>query len=158
VKNISRILLLIIIASVWLFPTAVFSQVEWESEIKVSAGHVESRLAIGQRADATDQRDGRYDVPPMLAGSLRAWLTGSGTSLWRDIRSPDTVEGKDWNLVVNNNSVEPVTILWLPDALPVDAVMTMTDPASGATVDMKKNNSYTMGDPAGGEVLIRLTF
>ena len=156
-KNIIRAVLIALV-SVWIFPPAVFGQVEWEAEITVSSAYVESRLAIGQRNDADDQQDGRYDVPPMLAGSLRAWMLGSGTGLWRDIRASGSTGEKDWQLVVDNRSGEQVVISWSPPAFPAGAEMVLIDQASGKTVNMKKQSSYGLTDPAGGEVLMRLTY
>ena len=54
----------------------------WEANIIVSLGGAENRLTLGQRPDATDGKDDKYDVTAMPGGDMKASFSGT---LWRDI-------------------------------------------------------------------------
>jgi len=119
----------------------------WESNLLVSAGAVESQLSFGQRADATNLADGRYDVPAMLSGTLQAAFTGGGGSLWRDIRALGR-EPEEWQLVVASSGGRPVQITWDAEKLPEGFNFELLDADGDQVIAMDSIAMYTLANPA----------
>lgn len=119
----------------------------WESNLLVSAGVAESRLSLGQRADATNLADGRYDVPAMLGGSLQAAFTGGGGPLWRDIRAFGR-DREEWQLAIAGFGDQPVKIAWDAEGLPSGLRFELIDEDGGRVIAMDSCSAYTVADSA----------
>jgi hypothetical protein len=119
----------------------------WETNLLISAGAAESRLSFGQRADATKQLDGRYDVPSIPGGTLQATFTGGGGQLWRDIRALGRNQ-EEWQLAIANGGDQPVEITWDAAGLPPGFRFELIDTAAGRAIDMESFAAYTVVDPA----------
>ena len=124
----------------------------WELQLKVSAGHVSSKVSFGQQVDATAGRDGYYDVPAMLSGSLQAAFLNGGGTLWRDIRSAGAGE---WQLQIDSQVGEPVSLSWNSQDLPAGVTLKLFNAVSGDVVDMTSASTYTIADKSGCDLLIR---
>ena len=128
----------------------------WEMSLTVAVGKAENRVSFGQRPDATDGVDGKYDVPPMLGGVMSAELTGGGASLWRDIRSIDSGE-KTWTLQIESELTgETATLTWNPKAIPDGVALMLNDPSSTTAVDMKTQGQYSFKYVAVKELKIEM--
>lgn len=133
--------LVILIASLTL-ASAAHAADGWEANVTVSARTAEIKLSFGQRADATDGKDGLYDVPPMAGGEVSASFVHDDGTLWRDIRSTSS-GAKTWTLrVVSSHADENVSLSWTPQSLPTDAQVSLLDAETGTRIDMKKNGRY----------------
>lgn len=116
---------------------------DWELKIKVTAGVAKNKLSFGQKTDATDGIDGRYEVPAMLSGVLKASFMSSGKQLWRDIRALDG-ETKVWTMKIDSTHMNKnVTIQWSLSSLPADRNLYLTDKKTGKTISMASKSSYT---------------
>jgi len=113
----------------------------WETNLLISAGTAESRLSLGQRSDATSEEDGRYDVPAMLSGTLRAAFTGGGGSLWRDIRAFGR-NREEWHLAIASSNGQPVKIGWDAKGLPKGFRFELIDEAAGQVIAMESSSAY----------------
>lgn len=124
----------------------------WQTNIKVQSGNAASRLTLGQNKGATDFTDGFFDVPALLAGTLRAGFTDSGEVLWRDIRSSDG--DKEWLLSLNTTGDEGLRVSWDCAALPDNVSLLLTDIATGVTMDMKVVSYYLLDNNRSAELKI----
>ena len=128
---------------------------DWEMNITVTSGNAENRLSLGQHQDATNQRDGLYDVPAMLSGSLRAWFTSGANNLWRDIRSARSDNGSEWQLLISSRTGLPAVISWNIEQLPAGMIIELIDNATGTVVDMGSTTSYLLEDGSAAELTIK---
>jgi hypothetical protein len=120
----------------------VFASDEWQTDIKVSVLNAENRLTIGQRPNATDGIDGRYDIPAFLAGDIQAYIELEGQKYWKDIRSE--TGNKTWNFFVESELTgEYIQLRWNPAQIPSDVHIMLTDTATGTAIDMKSRSSYS---------------
>ena len=113
----------------------------WETTLKVKVGVAEGKIRIGQRADATDGVDGRYDVPAYVAGNetLLAYTVLGNAKYWRDVKAycADTCVGR-WPIVIESTLIgKTVVITWDTAALPKDMSVSLVDSETGAAIDMK---------------------
>lgn len=128
---------------------------DWEMNITVNSGNAENRLSLGQNQDATDQRDGLYDVPAMLSGTLRAWFASGANNLWRDIRSATSDNGSEWQLLISSRTGLPTVISWNTEQLPAGMIIELVDNATGTFVDMSSNSSFLLEDFSEAELTIK---
>ena len=130
----------------------------WEAGISVSVLNAENRLSLGLRPDATDGRDGKYDVPPMLAGNIKAYFLGQSGKLWRDIRS--SLPGKKiWDLRIESDLEGEETIIkWNSRAFPAGISVSLVDPEAGKMVDMKKIDTYKYKNTGSRDIKIEAEF
>lgn len=114
----------------------------WETNITVSSGVAENRLSIGQRADATDDYDGKYEAMAMLGGDIRASFDSSSGALWRDIKS---LEGqKSWSVKVESSlQGSEVSLKWNAVSFPAGHSMRLVDGTTGTSVNMAATSLYT---------------
>jgi hypothetical protein len=136
--------------------TAVFSvaismpvmAADWDVKIKaLTATYAENRISFGQRSDATDGFDGKYDVPAFIEGDISAYFphtewTEPAKLYWRDIKAPDLQ--KSWlftvESVLNNTNI---TLSWDSTRIPQGFTATLVDNTTGASVDMTSLGIYT---------------
>lgn len=155
-KTSIQIIILLSITS--LLSTSAFATMDegWEMSLTVAVGKAENRVSFGQRPDATDGVDGKYDVPPMLGGAMSASLTGGGASLWRDIRSGDSGD-KTWVLQIESDLAKETALLtWNPREIPEGAVLMLRDPVTAVVVDMKTQGQYTFKYSGTREIKIEM--
>ncbi len=111
----------------------------WETNIVISAGVAENRLSLGQRPDATDGKDGRYDVAAMLGGDIKASFEGS---LWRDIKANDGQ--KSWNMKVESPLNDSnISLNWNRAGFPAGYNVSLIDREAGRSVNMTTTGVYT---------------
>jgi hypothetical protein len=125
--------------------TNIASANEWEMTIKAKAGDAENKLVIGQRSDATDGIDGRFDVSAFLAGDIEAYIADvNGEALWKDIKKAcDDPCSKSWDLIVDSKTgSETVTVSWSMENISEDISFTLIDTTNGKSVDMMSHSSY----------------
>lgn len=114
---------------------------DWEVALKVKAGVAENKLSFGQKADATDGIDGRYDVPAILSGDVRASFLEKGKSYWRDIKALAPGAISSWDLQVEATRPGPVELRWSGVFLK-SAVVSLVDLATGERVNMQTERSF----------------
>jgi hypothetical protein len=121
--------------------TAVASE-GWESNLNIKIANAENRLSFGQKADATNGIDGRYDVPSMSGEKLEAVFILNGKDLWRDIRSVRK-EIKQWDIKVDSPLIgEEVVVSWNKEDFPEGINIRLIDPLEKKVIDMKRSNGY----------------
>ena len=120
----------------------VYASNGWETNVIVSSGVAENRLSLGQKSDATDGVDGRYDVTAMFGGDVKAYFDSSIGALWRDIKA---LEGrKSW--VVNVDSSLKggnISLKWNAAGFPLGYSVRLVDRVAGASVNMASTGVYT---------------
>jgi len=152
-KKIDIALLAVLITG--FFATTALAAGNWEMSISVSSGNAGNRLSFGQHQDATDQRDGLYDVPAMLSGTLQTWFSSVDTPLWRDIRSSTPENSSEWSLLISSRTGLPVVVSWDSQQLPPGSILELSDSATGTVVDMGSANSYLLEDSSKAELMIK---
>lgn len=112
---------------------------DWECRLAVQAGTATNVLSFGQRSDAHDGNDGRYDVPAMLQGAVQARFFAGGQGYWRDIKGPGRAE---WLLRVDVIDITvPVTLSWNDCHVPAGTTVTV----SGVGEVTAPAGSYVLG-------------
>ena len=124
---------------------------EWEAQIVASTpGGAENRLSFGQKPDATDGHDSRYEVRAMLSGDIEAYFPHAewgvlAEHFWRDIKAPDQM--KSWAFEVNTVlSGTEIRLKWDPSKLPEGYSVELTDMATYTMVDMTSQGNYYYTD------------
>lgn len=124
---------------------------EWEVKIVASTPDgAENSLYFGQKPDATDGYDSRYEVRAMLGGDIEAYFPHAewdvlGEHFWRDIKAPDQM--KSWVFEVNTalSGVE-IMLKWIPSKLPEGYAVELTDMATYDVIDMTSQGNYYYTD------------
>ena len=138
----------IMTAILWLSLYTLTSAGEsWQADIKVNLKDAENRLSIGQRSDATDGRNARYDVPAILSGDIMAYIEEpEGGKYWRKIKGscgghPCT---KKWDVLVESKSAgQIIKLSWNPSSFPPGMTILLTDGATGDVVNMQAQAEYS---------------
>ncbi len=119
----------------------------WQANIKVSLMEAENRLSIGQRPDATDGWDSRYDVPALLSGDIMAYFEESeGGKYWQKFKSSCGAPlcAKYWDLLVESDlEGQVIKLNWNPSSFPPGMAIFLIDEATGNVVDMLAQAKYT---------------
>lgn len=118
----------------------------WEISIKAKTLNAENRLTIGQRPDASDGIDGRYDVPALLAGNIEAYMELEGNKYWKNIKeSCNAPCKKAWNIFVESGALGQIIELnWNSLNIPDNINIILIDTATGEVIDMKtEQHEYT---------------
>ncbi len=117
---------------------------DWEMNLKVKSGNAANRLIIGQRPDATDGIDGRYDVPALLAGDIKAYMSIESDEYWKNIKESCMIPcKKTWNIFVESDSMGQIDLSWDLIAIPDDVSINLINVETGDVMDMKtKQNEY----------------
>lgn len=150
-----RSTLLLAVALLILSATACFAGEGWQANIMVRSGSAASRVTFGQDSGATDLKDGFYDVPALLAGSLRVAFTDGGAVLWQNIKALDDGREKEWLLAINSSLGEDIGVGWERADIPEDISVVLFDEASGRAVDMKLMSYYQLANNKSGELRIK---
>jgi hypothetical protein len=144
-RRIKNVLILIGLLSLISLSNAIFAGDGWQIEIKASVLNAENRLSIGQRPDATDGIDGRYDIPALLSGDIMAYIELVDREYWKDIKGMCEREActKNWDIIIDSDLTgENIKLNWNPHYLPSDMNVTLADITTGNVIDMKKQSSY----------------
>ncbi len=117
----------------------------WEMSIKAELLNAGNKLTIGQKPDASDGIDGRYDVPALLAGDIKAYIDLGGDKYWKDIKeSCITPCKKVWTLVIESGiKGETIKLGWEFSAISEDREISLVDIFTGEVTDMKTQGSYS---------------
>lgn len=134
----SKYMAIMTIALLFFLVSAVSAGDGWETTIKVSVLTAENKLVIGQKADASDAIDGRYDVPALLAGDIQAYTGLEGDKYWKDIRQTCNAACKKiWDIVIESDlEGEVVKLSWNSPAIPNGTGVVMKDTETGEIIDM----------------------
>lgn len=121
---------------------------EWEVQIVASTPDgAENSLYFGQKPDATDGYDSRYEVRAMLGGDIEAYFPHAewdvlAERFWRDIKAPDQMES--WVFEVNTAISGTETVLkWNPLKLPDGYALELTDMAQNTVIDMTSQSEHS---------------
>lgn len=126
----------------------LFAAEDWETNLTVNISAADNRLSFGQRHDATDGIDGKYDVPAMLGGDIKAYFRYNEGNYWRDIKSTDGA--RTWAVRVESALKDKTVILkWKQKGLPDSGTIIIKDTNTGTATDMRQNNSYSYQNDEG---------
>jgi len=127
--------------------TLIFAEEGWQTDIRVSLLDAENRLFIGQRPDATDEWNARYDIPAILAGDIMAYIEEpGGGKFWRKFRRyrqgyPDI---KTWDVVVESHlEGQVIKLTWNSTKFPEQMVALLIDTDAGNEINMKAQSEYS---------------
>ena len=140
--KISIIILLILTG--YLSKTPVYADDGWEANLTVTISTADNKLSFGQRGDATDGIDGKYDVPALLSGDIRAYFLTEKGNYWRDIKSLIPAETKRWDIHVDSRLKGKIIIIrWNHGNMTAVSEINLIDRSTGVVTDMKVVNSYS---------------
>lgn len=115
-----------------------YSSDDWMMQLRVKAGDARNTLIIGQKADAIDGVDGRYDVPAMLSGDIEAYLYVEGNKYWKDVKQTCSTDcRKIWSISIESSIPgEVISFSWDPQNIPSDKTLILIDKETGVVTDM----------------------
>jgi len=120
---------------------------EWQVKIVASTSDgAENSLYFGQKPDATDGYDSRYEVLALLGGDIEAYFPHAewdvlAEHFWRDIKAPDQM--KSWVFEVNTAlSGTEIMLKWDPLKLPDGYTVELTDTAQQAVINMTSQSEH----------------
>jgi hypothetical protein len=120
---------------------------QWEVTIVASTSDgAENSLYFGQKPDATDGYDSRYEVRALLNGNIEAYFPHPewdvlAEKVWRDIKAPGQL--KSWVFEVNTAlSGTEIMLKWDPFKLPEGYTVELTDMAQQAVIDMTAQSEH----------------
>jgi hypothetical protein len=123
------------------------AQEGWQTDIKASVLDAQNRLSIGQKPDAADGPDAKYDVPAFLSGDIMAYIEEpEGKKYWRKFRS--YCEGnpcsKKWDISIESGlRGEIIKLNWNSSRFPSGLKISLVDTATGGVIDMQVQNEYS---------------
>ena len=123
------------------------AQESWQLDIKVSVLDAQNRLSLGQKLDATDGWNARYDVPAILSGDIKAYLEEpAGRKYWRKFKGSCDRHPciKTWDAIVESELKDQVIKMeWNPSSFPAEMTIALIDEATGKVVNMKEQTEYS---------------
>lgn len=138
----------IMAAIFWLSLYTLVSAAEgWQADIKVNLKDAQNRLFIGQRSDATDGWNARYDVPAILSGDIMAYIEEpEGGKYWRKFKG--SCEGysciKKWDVLVESKLAgQIIKLSWNPSSFPPGMTILLIDTATGDVINMQAQAVYS---------------
>lgn len=134
----ARFIWILIVMICFLTTGIAYSSDDWMMQLHVKAGDARNKLMIGQRTDAVDGIDGRYDVPAMLGGNIEAYLYVEGGKYWKDIKQTCSADcRKIWIISIESPMPwEVIKLSWDPQNIPSDKTLILIDNETGAVTDM----------------------
>ena len=138
----------ILAAILWLsLYSPLSAQESWQTDIKVSVLDAQNRLSIGQKLDATDGWNARYDVPAILFGDITAYLEEpEGRKYWRKLRSPCDAYPcvRTWDVSVESDLEDQIIRLnWNFSSLPSGMKVRLIDKVTDDVIDMQAQAEYS---------------
>jgi len=130
----------------------------WQVSIKAKILDAENRLVIGQEADASDGIDGRYDVPALLSGDIKAYIEFGDDKLWKDIKKSceDTCQ-KTWNIFVESTIAGyNVELTWDLLNMHDNVSINLLDNETGEIINMATNNKHSFGNTGKREFTVEV--
>jgi hypothetical protein len=131
----------------FLLSSPVFAGEGWRTDIKVNLMDAQNRVSIGQKPDAADGWDTRYDVPAMLFGDIMAYIEEpEGRKYWRKFRS--SCNGypciKKWDLLVDSElEGQIIKLNWNSSSFPSGTKILLIDNVTGNVIDMRAQTEYS---------------
>ena len=116
----------VLIMHVLLVVDISYAEDSWEMPLNIRLQNAEQKLFIGQRADAADSADRRYDIPAFISGDLNAYILLKGNRYWKDIRQTCAIAcKKTWNIIIKSESLgQNISITWdLKNAYDKDIIL-----------------------------------
>ena len=126
--------------------------------ITAKVQNAENRLTIGQKSDASDLIDGRYDVPALLAGDIEAYIELEGDKYWKDIRQAcNAACKKTWNIVVESEvQGQSIELIWKSSDIPDNAEMVLMDRKTSKKTDMTLSHEYIYENTGKREFIVEV--
>lgn len=147
IRKVTSNTLLACLAAVLIPAYSLAAGGDWEIKLKASTPQkARNNIFLGQKADATDGYDAKYDGDAMLDGVIKAYFPHSEwgrttTNYWRDIMGPG--DEKIWTMKVEcDTSGETITVSWVASTLPAGYTAVLTDMSTNSAVDMTARDSY----------------
>jgi hypothetical protein len=131
---------------------------KWEMSIKAKLNSAENTLVIGQSPDARDGIDGIHDVPALLSGDIAAYVELEGYEYWKNIQGECTAPCSTiWNIFIEAETLgQTIELSWDPEGVPDSISMTLTDRATGNTVDMGSQQHISFENTGEREFIIEV--
>lgn len=143
-----------------ILPGILSAQDGWEMNIKAKYLNAENKLVIGQRTDASDVIDGRYDVPALLSdGVIKAYMELEGDQYWKDIKKTcPTPCLKAWHILVESEDMGGIIELsWDPVNIPNNTSIVLIDQGTGKRMDMNlEQYRYTYENSGRREFMVEV--
>jgi hypothetical protein len=138
------LIIMLLVLTGYLSKKTIYADDGWEANLTVTISTADNKLSFGQRADATDGIDGKYDVPAMLSGDIKAYFLAEKGGYWRDIKSLTQAGKKRWDIRVESPlKGKTVFVKWNPGNLMAVNVINLIDGSTGVITDMKVVKSYS---------------
>ena len=142
-----------------LFGNSVCAEDGWEVSLIVSAHNVENTLYFGQRPDASDAVDGKYDVPALLSGDIKAYMELESNKYWKNIKESCIAPCKKaWNIFVDSEAWgQVIELSWNSLNITDDVNIILIDTATGEAIDMKtEQHEYTYENTGRREFIVEV--
>ncbi len=138
-KNLIIIVSIVTIILIMQLTGFLYAQNGWEMNITMKLLNAKNRLTIGQRPDASDAVDGKYDVPALLSGDIKAYMELESNKYWKNIKeSCNPPCKKAWNIFVDSEAWgQIIEVSWNSLNIPYDVSIILIDTATGEVIDMK---------------------
>lgn len=128
--------------------TSAAAATDWSFKIQASIGGINSRLTLGEFANASVGYDILYDAPAYPnSAAVSAFFPHSEwgraeTQYWYDIQSIG--RSRQWTFFVDSTQQnQNLTLSWDTALIPSAVTLTLTDVLTGQTVNMSSLTSYT---------------
>lgn len=121
---------------------------DWEINITaVTETGLGNKISIGQNNSASNGFDGYFDTPARVEGDLQVYIDNSHWNehvkkYWRDIKASDDFGSWTFHISTKITNTD-ITLSWNNSKISSVSAVTLKNNDSGATVDMKSENSFT---------------
>lgn len=131
---------------------------DWIMTMKIGVLNAESKLIIGQMADATDSIDNRFDIAALLSGDINAYLTADNKAMWQDIKAICSGTcSKTWDIIIESGLAgRTITIHWRQSDIPAGITLRLKDTTSGLSLDMKTADTYSYVNNGAREFMVEM--
>lgn len=142
--TMKTIRIILTVGIIFLIVGASYANDGWQVTVRAKVLNAENKLIVGQKVDATDTIDGRYDIPAFLAGDIQAYIDLEGQTYWSDIKQMCSVPcKKNWSMVIESNKIgEIIKLTWNISDIPTNMSLLLIDTVTGEIVDMKNIEDY----------------
>lgn len=162
IRDITKKAVLGCVAAALIPGAASAASISWEVNVKASTStKARNNIYIGQKAEATDGYDAKYDGDAWLEGDIKAYISHpewarNKAEYWRDIMGPEE-GGKSWNIAVESALAgDAITLSWKSKKL-AGFSATLMDNSTNETVDMTTSDSYSYTNNGTREFTVAVT-